>query len=275
MKKKFDNTSYIKLFILIVLFTAFVSISYKAFLLVKNRSFRASTFNIMLVGRDVHIVGFNIPKKQIHVLEFSRARDLFSRKKTLSASLASGVPLDGMIISIQVANIIDSKNDIPTFAQTLSFLLEDEKYVFYGVNKFDLIKLYIVSELTSWEDKSFDIIQNLTQDFSEDQVLASKIGEKFRDSEIFNEKTSIEIVNSTEIDGLGGRLGFILSNIGANVISIKDGEESETKIEAKKYDIKILRRIERLVELKAQKEDNTGIADVTINLGKDLQQIVK
>jgi len=229
----------------------------------------------MLVGRDVHIVGFNIPKKQIHVLEFSRARDLFSRKKTLSASLASGVPLDGMIISIQVANIIDSKNDIPTFAQTLSFLLEDEKYVFYGVNKFDLIKLYIVSELTSWEDKSFDIIQNLTQDFSEDQVLASKIGEKFRDSEIFNEKTSIEIVNSTEIDGLGGRLGFILSNIGANVISIKDGEESETKIEAKKYDIKILRRIERLVELKAQKEDNTGIADVTINLGKDLQQIVK
>ena len=271
MRKKSDNTLYIKLFILIVLFAAFISITYKTFLLVKNRSFRHDTFNVMLIGRDAHLVGFNTQKKQINVLEFTEGRDLFSRKKNFSASIFSGVPLDGMIISIKPENLIEAKKDFPTFAQTLSLILEDEKYVFYNINKFDLVKLYIISKLAPFKYASYDNIQNLAQDFSENQALIGKIEEKFHDSEIFNEKISIEIINSTEINGLGGRVGFILSNIGVNVISIKDGEEPKTKITAKEHNLKTLKRIESLFELNAQRNEIPGIADITINLGKDMR----
>lgn len=260
MKKKSDSTSYIKLFILVVLFAAFISISYKAFLLVKNRSFRFSTYNIMLVGRSAHLVGFNTFKKQIYTLEVKDGREIFSSKKPLTSSIISGVPLDGMIVSIKRENLTDSKNEFPTFGRTLSFLLEDEKYVFYNINKFDLVKLYVVSRLTAWEDKSYDSIRDLSQDFSR---------EKFYDSGIFNEKTSVEIVNSTGIDGLGARVGFMLANIGVNVISIKGGEEPKTQIIAKDHNLKTLERMERLFALKAQKAENTGIADIIINLGKD------
>lgn len=260
MKKKSDNASYIKVFILIVLFSALVSLTYKVFLLVKNRSFRFSTYNIMLVGHDAHLVGFNTQKKQIYTLEVKDGREVFSSNKPLASSVISGVPLDGMIISIKPENLIDSKDDFPTFSQTLSFLLEDEKYVFYNVNRFDLVKLYVVSRLTAWKDRGYDNIQNLSQDS----------GGKFYDSEIFNEKTSIEIINSTEINGLGSRIGVVLLNLGANVISIKDGEEGKTQILAKDYNLKTLKRVERLFELKAQKSESTGIADITINLGKDI-----
>ena len=261
MKKKSDNASYIKVFILIVLFSALVSLTYKVFLLVKDRSFRFKTYNIMLVGRDAHLAGFNTFKKQIYTLEVKDGREVFSSNKPLASSVISGVPLDGMIISIKRENLTDSKNDFPTFGQTLSFLLEDEKYVFYNINKFDLVKLYVVSRLTAWEDKSYDTIRDLSQDFSR---------EKFYDSEIFNEKTSVEIINSTEINGLGSRVGFILSNLGANVISIKDGEDEKTQVLTKDLNLKTLKRIEKLFGLKAQKDEGSGIADVTINLGKDL-----
>lgn len=261
MKKKFDNTSYIKLFIIVVLFAAFISISYKAFLLVKNRSFRFSTYNIMLVGRDAHLMGFNTQNKQTHVLEFNNARERFSGNNILVSSTNAGVPLDGIVISIKPQNLTDSKTDFPSFRQTLSLILEDEKYVFYNVNKFDLIKLYIISKLTSWDDKSYVNVKNIAQDF---------LREKFYDSEIFNEKTSVEVVNSTGIDGLGARIGFILANIGANVVSIKDGEDEKTQVLTKDLNLKTLKRVERLFELEAQKDESTGIADIIINLGKDI-----
>ena len=206
MKKKPDNISYMKVFVLVVLLAAFVSLTYKVFLLVKNRSFRFSTFNIMLIGRKVHLIGLNTQKKQLQVLELNDGREVFLRYDPLASSIIAGVPLDGMIISKIPQDLIDQKNDFSTFGQALSFLFEDEKYVFYNTNEFDLIKLYIVSKLTMWES-------------------SEKSSEKFYDSDIFNEKTSIEIINSTEINGLGGKAGLVLSNLGANVISIKDGEE--------------------------------------------------
>ena len=134
--------------------------------------------------------------------------------------------------------------------------------MFYNINKFDLVKLYVVSRLTVWEDKSYDTIRDISQDFSR---------EKFYDSEIFNEKTSLEIINSTKINGLGSRIGFILSNLGANVISIKDGEDKKTQVLAKDLNSKTLKRIEKLFELKAQKDDNARVADITLNLGEDLE----
>lgn len=260
MKKKSDNAPYLKLFILIVLISAFISITYKVFLLVKDRSFRFSTYNIMLVGRDTHIAGFNTQKKQIRVLEFKDSREVFSGNRPLESSIISGIPLDGKVISIKAENFVNSKNDFPAFGQTLSFLLEDEKYVFYNVNKFDLIKLYFVSKLTAWEDQSFDTIRNLSQDFPK---------EEFYDSEIFNEKISVEIINSTKINGLGGRVGSVLLNLGANVVSIKDGEEPKTQIISKDLNLKTLKRIEKLFDLKATKTESPGIAEITINLGKD------
>jgi len=262
MKEKSDNASYIKAFILIVLFSALASLTYKMFLLVKNRSFRFNTYNIILVGRDAHLAGFNTFKKQIYTLEVKDGREVFSSNKPLASSIISGVPLDGMIISIKSENLTGSKNDFPTFGQTLSFLLEDEKYVFYNINKFDLVKLYIVSRLTAWEDKSYDSIRDILQDFSR---------EKFYDSEIFNEKTSLEIINSTKINGLGSRVGFTLSNLGANVISIKDGEDEKTQVLARDLNLKTLKRIEKLFGLKAQKSESSGIADIIINLGKDIE----
>lgn len=250
MKRKTDNIPYIKLFILIVLFAAFVSLAYKAFLLVKNRSFRFSTYNIMLIGRNANIASFNTQKKEIRLIEFKNGRE-FSRYKVLTASMKSSIPLDGMIISIIPQNLTRPSDDFPTFAQTLSFLLADEKYVFYNINKFDLVKLYLVSKLTKWE-----------------RVYEEPQG-KFYDTDIFNEKTSIEIINSTEINGLGAKLSLVLSNLGVNVISVKDGEEKKTQILAKDQNKKTLKRIERLFELKAEKSQGSDIADITINLGKD------
>ncbi len=268
MKNKQDRMLYIKLFILIVAVAALVSTTYKIFLLVKDRSFRFDTFNVMVMGEDVHVVGINTQKKQVGILEFNGARNSFSRKDILSASITVGVPLDGIIISIRPENLVDRNRDFPTFIQTLSFLLEDEKYVFHDINKFDLVKLYFISRLISWEEKNYEAAQDQLE-------IDSKIGEKFYDSIIFNEKTSIEVINSTDINGLGGRFGFILSNLGMNVISIRDGVDKKTQILANNLGVITLRRIEDLLKLKAKKEGDAGIADVTVNLGKDILEKVE
>jgi hypothetical protein len=216
----------------------------------------------MLIGENAHITGFNTQRKQVHILEFKDARDKFSRKENLSASIASGVVLDGIIISIKPQDLIDSKGDFPTFSQTLSFFLEDEKYIFRDVNKFDLVKLFIVSKLTNWEEKNYKSVQSQSDGDLE-------IEEEFYDSGIFNEKTSIEIVNSTDINGLGGRFGLILSNLGMNVISVRDGGGEKTQILTNSIHTKTLKRIEDLLEMKAQKTESVGVSDITINLGKD------
>jgi hypothetical protein len=253
MKTRKDNVSLwlIKLFLTIVLIAAVISIAYKAFLLVQNRSFKFSTYNIMIIGKNADVLGFNTRTQDIQILEYKDAREDFMRLNTLTASIKSGAPLDGMIISVIPKNF-QVEDKFPTLGQTISFLFEDEKYVFHNVNKFDLAKLYLVSLLTDWERQKAETPQG-----------------KFYDTDIFNEKTSIEIVNSTKINGLGARVSAVLSNMGANVISLKDGEETKTQIFAKDKDKKTLRRIEGIFELAAQKSENPEIADIIINLGKD------
>ena len=99
--------------------------------------------------------------------------------------------------------------------------------------------------------------------------MDSKKAEEFRDSEIFNEKVTLEIVNSTGVDGLGSKVGFLLSNLGVNVISIRNGEANNTKISVKGKGSQTLGRIEKLFKVKAQADETNSIADITINIGKD------
>ena len=59
--------------------------------------------------------------------------------------------------------------------------------------------------------------------------------------------------------------------MGEKVIYIKDGEDKKTQVLAKDLNSKTLKRIEKLFELKAQKDDNARVADITLNLGEDLE----
>lgn len=92
----------------------------------------------------------------------------------------------------------------------------------------------------------------------------------FLDTKAAAEDKKVQIVNASGEDGLGGRLASIIAGMGADVIlvstDIQVKEESEVFYSGKKsYTVK---RIEKILGIRAIEEESVGFADIVIVVGK-------
>jgi len=91
------------------------------------------------------------------------------------------------------------------------------------------------------------------------------------DPQIVNEKKTIEVINATGEEGLATRLSRVLTNMGANVVLLKNSKQISKKsfITYTNNEGYTLKRLATFLGLEKEKTDKTQIADIVITLGQD------
>jgi hypothetical protein len=101
------------------------------------------------------------------------------------------------------------------------------------------------------------------------------VSDLFKDNTIITENLNIQIINTTDIPGLGKQLERVIVNQGGNVISVTNSREPVKKskiqyIGEKNYTVG---KFTSLFDLSAEKIENKSIADLIIIIGEDYKKI--
>ncbi|OGH06823.1 MAG: hypothetical protein A2W22_02120 [Candidatus Levybacteria bacterium RBG_16_35_11] len=260
-KKKSNNLKFALYFIILVIFFGGLSLSFKLGLVLKNSSFDNN-----------HRYNLELRKGQIScVASFS--------PQTNSISI---VNIDG-----RVEGSLNKAISIPIDAKTLGSCPINESSIFstlVGIfpNTFkvdssptfiDVLRLMIFVKSISEESILEERISVSLDDSLKQQVLSPL----FLDQSIISEKKTIEIINSTDIPGLGARLAILLNNIGANIVLVITSEkgEKESQITYFGKDSYTVGKLSSILDFKKVKKEGKSIADVIIVIGKDQENTLK
>lgn len=254
--KKANNMKIAGLFVALVIGLIIISLFFKTLFLIKNSKFDGNhKFNIALSTKNgISVISFSPSNKSITTLLIREEVG----KNNLAKSL--GIPIDGQVFS----------NDNLT-KNNLSFLLL-KSVLFLGSSSkdltiIDLIRLSLFSRTvseTSIYEKEFS---NKFNDAQKSTIISLA----FTDPNIYEENQIIEVVNATNIYGLGGNLANLVSNIGGNVVLVSSADKRETTSKII-YSGKLSYTAQRLssyLNYPLEKKDKKNIFDVIIIIGED------
>lgn len=136
-----------------------------------------------------------------------------------------------------------------------------------NINEIDLLRLYLFINRIPPKDFSYESIKNIKAENDADMIIA----ELFLDPAIIEENKSIEIINGTEISGMGKRLERLIKHAGGNVVSVTNSQtiERETKIYYHQETSYTLEKLQRILSAPIISRENRTIADITIIIGID------
>mgnify|MGYP001572127579 FL=1 len=265
-----DNTlKLVFIFLFVVGILAFLSLSYRAYLLIVNSSFTDSTFNVLLIDDNAHLLHLDKLQRKAVVIKFPSQGKSFLNKTRLRNSIELGVPIDGMIVAKKKLSFGNLEQDLLGFRSMFKVYLNAYDFKLAGLNHYDLLRIYLVGESISRNDIVAEVVRG-SDALSKNEQL-SKIKDNFRDRKIFNEKITVEVVNATGIDGMGGMASSMLTTLGYNVLSLRTEEHKDSKIKSRiKNGSPAIARLEKLLDLKVEKGLEAAIADVVIILGSDI-----
>ncbi len=149
-----------------------------------------------------------------------------------------------------------------------------------------LIKILLQQKENSTHITSVDVLRMLftmqsikQQDFTETSVAVSKPASEideiaiklFTDQTFLQEKTSIQIVNGTNVEGLGRRLERILKNAGCNVISIVSSDQKGIRSKILYYGKSSYTqtKLAKILKYPVAESETREIADIIILIGED------
>ncbi len=267
------NLKYIKIFLLVFLVAAFFSISYKVLVLMIQSSFRYDSFNILIIDRDAHLIHLDRNLKKLSILTIPSGRRFFVNKSKIYDSLSLGIPLDGLVVARKSIDFSSIPEKFLSMEDAASLIFQNYNYTFDSVNTADILKILFYSKFISHNDKTFETINSFKN--NESFAQGTYISDLFRENAIYDEKFSIQIINATEIDGLGSRVAVMLKNIGYNVISVDTVGSKKSEIETLNNNAVSAKRLTNFFNIPVTRSSPSDIADITLVLGKEIGQKIE
>ena len=261
-KKQSNNLNLAVLFIGVVLFFTTISIGFKIFFLVKESKFDTKhNFNVEVKDlSNINVISFSPKQNKIFVIEVDE------KVKTNNIGSLLGLPIDARV------NLFDNEFE----SNHISSVLIKSSFSFpkklENMTVLDAIRLALFAKSVSPNSL---VIEKLSYDLiNTDQN--SLIESSFKDSTIDDEKKAIEIVNATDVFGLGGRLANLITNIGGDVILVSTKEKSKTsKIIYSNKKSYTVERLSKYLGFPIEETDKESVADVIIVIGEDAFSEIK
>ena len=136
----------------------------------------------------------------------------------------------------------------------------------------ELLSLFWRLRGSELDEKDIISFSDLKVDSLQSEELATLVSNSFFDKNIVEESASITIRNSSGVSGAAGYLTAILTTLGASVIEIETGEQTQERslLIVKNSKPKLEKRLSSLVKLdKKSKSEEDFAGDVLIDLGKN------
>lgn len=257
-KKEERSLKMVILYATIVAILVFASLAYKAFLIVQRSKFDGQhqfTFAIAKDNKVAEIVSINPSTAYLSIL----------RLKNASVPLSS----IGAALRLAVDAKINTTANIPTddIATTMQSLLFRDTLVDKSMTVYDLARLTLIARNTPAGNKKIkEITLPMNQKRLDDIIVLL-----FTDNTIASENVGIQIVNASDISGLGARLAKVLTNMGANVIDITTAHEvvAHSNIQYYGKETYTLQKLQRILQYPVKKLKKETIGDIVITIGKD------
>ncbi len=264
MKKKAQHekssslkTFFIYLSVVLTLITA--SLILKTASLIKESKYKGGHF-ILSISEKEKVIKFAIFNTEPNDISILRVSDNKVIKDDVFENF--GILADG--------NMEISKDQDPN-----DIGIQMQEFLFYNhknsnINLYDSLRFFLLSRTVAQKDmeKEEISINDETQDL--DKKILSITSDKI----VSKENISIQIINQTDVSGLGQMLERAFKNIGANVVSVTSSKNSNEKsiIEYAGEKTYTLERIGRLTGLPIEEVEDERIADITVKIGNDAKK---
>lgn len=131
----------------------------------------------------------------------------------------------------------------------------------------DMVKLFVFTKtIPSSNINIKNIEKNLGTEDTD--IIVSKL---FRDELIEKDNKTIQIINGTEITGLGNRLARLITNMSGKVIIVTTSDTPNKRSSILYFDKKTFttEKLEKILGFETIQVGNKNIADITIIIGED------
>lgn len=259
MKKQKDSLSNTKIaivfFILLVFFVG-LSLAFKLVLVVRAGQFDSSKrFNLTIAdNKNLEVMSLGPAEKTIAVFKLNKNIGGKEAGKFL------GVPVDGFLL----CNCLDLNQKPDSIFLKAIF---NYKKVQTNLTIIDLAKLLVFSRTIA---PSSIVTKNIENDLII-SGLDKVIIELASDELIEKDNQTIQIINGTDVPGLGNMLARLVTNMGGDVIIVATSERPRKGsnilyIDQKTYTIE---RLSKVLGYPVIKDASSAISDITIIIGED------
>lgn len=261
MQDSSKNLLYLKIFLIVVIVISFLSLSYRLILSFVNSTFQYGTFNLLMVGKSSHLIHLDHDFGRMSIVKIGERKGRLQDKSRLAQSIKLGLPVDGSIIASSDNSLVEGNNF--SYMEALRMIFSGNDYKLEDVNWVDVLKVSYYSQVIDKNDISNVEIDSLSLDLT---------ANRFIDTDIYNEKQSVQVINSTGIDGLALDVSTVLKNMGYNVVSLINGKDKKSVIEAGNVNTVSVKRLQKLFEIPIVKSSRSQVSDITVVLGEDLRK---
>lgn len=256
-----DNRSLKTFFLyaLVVFVVIVVALLIKLFYLVQQSKFDDKHhFTIALVRNEKveKILGIDPSTNSVSLLDIKGEK--ISRSQ-LGETLAVAPNA-----TIQITDDFPQEND---FTKIMTDIAWRYSFVKSDITIYDISKLIFASKSVPLANKTTEQLQLPNKEILTDKVIS----DLFTDETLLSERVSIQIINASEVPGMGKRLERVLSNMGANVVAVSTAGTSEktSKIQYFGEETYTLQRIKDLLHFSSSSLEKQTIAKIVITIGAD------
>lgn len=245
-RKSSANLQFAAFFFVLVGATILLSLILRVFFLLKESKFDGSShFSLEVRNSKTQFLSFSPQSSDIKILTFQNTSAPFE------------IPKDAQITASSEINSKNLKSSL--FEMMFEFPRHKE------INIVDVFRLLLFSETV----KDSSITQKEVTNKTEKTEIDSIISKYFQDPKIIEEKLSIEVINATDISGLGNKIANLVVNMGGNVILVSTGDmkkESTVEYIADSYTAD---KIAKILKFKKTKKESMGksLTDITVIIG--------
>lgn len=248
------NTPLAIFFFLIILGAIVLSIFLKALVIFEGSKFKnEGNFSIFVSDKKQGIIlSFNKDDNSVYIISIDKKVD--DIYKLVEVPIAAKYEDEE----------IDLGESVSSLTSDMLFNIPRNKS---NLNVLDGIRIFLMGKTVNPRD-----IKNTTVDTTSESKLDSEIYAYFSDSKIKNEAISVEVVNATGEQGVGGRYARLVSNMGGNVVLVSTENESGKSGIFAGDDSYTTKRLGQVLNFQFKKTSISKIADITVVIGKDYKK---
>lgn len=233
-----------------------------ATLIEKSHFDGAHRFTVEFIPSDksfARVISFAPDTRSISIVTISNAQAVPHIGKFL------GVPIDAEVKNIRQA--------MPAGRQDKNVVLQLQSLLFsYGsvettLTPIDILRLFLFAKEVPSSSVATREISSSLDGASIDKISSSL----FIDYTLSQENISVQIINGTEVSGLGNRLARLITSMGGNVVSVgtSDGLIKQSKITYQAKKTYTLEKLVKFLGFPSSIAEEKGIADIVLTIGED------
>lgn len=252
--KNGSNLRLAGLFVVVVFGLIIISGLFKLLLIVKESRFDGShNFIVSLVGKDkTQIVSFSPQSRAVSILDIDP-------KYNSDAAKTLEIPIDGVIIYQN-----SGKDNISSALFSSAFSLGQSLKKITILDAFRLFLFYKTVPQNNIYERQLP--SNLN-----DAQRATVISLSLTDASVYQENQSIQVINASDVPGLGSRLAALITNIGGSVVLVSTSDKiaKDSKVIYFGKESYTVKKMSSYLNISPESSGRRGVADVIITIGKD------